>query len=185
MGLVPLLPMEVRGESLPGNLLLQFREEAAGERPGGQMESGLFGSAPSPGTHSAPRGLYKVTSLSTVTLNLPEFGLYTQAISHCSHVTIPVTSAQMARGEGDRACGTITEWLREPRFWQAAGLALPVFSQGFDVSSLIKPSEVLRASFPNRGNAPCDSRRHSSILDEAISLKGMPEYTLPLRWGLD
>lgn len=78
MGLVPLLSMEVQGESLPGNPLLQFREEAAGERPGEQMESGLFvGSVPFPGTHSALRGLYKVRSLGTVSLNLPEFGLYT------------------------------------------------------------------------------------------------------------
>lgn len=84
----------------------------------------------------------------------------------------------MVKGEADRACGTITERLRKPRSWQAAGLALPVFSQGFGASSLIKPSEVLRASFPNRRNTPCDSRRHSFILDEAISLKGMPEYTL-------
>lgn len=38
--------------------------------------------------------LYKVRSLGTVTLNLPAFGLYTQVISHLSHVTVPVTSVQ-------------------------------------------------------------------------------------------
>ena len=73
---------------------VRFREEAAGDRPGEQMESGLFGSVPFPGTQSALKGLYKVKGPGAVTLNLPKFGLYTEVISHLSHITIPVTSAQ-------------------------------------------------------------------------------------------
>lgn len=90
-------------------ILWLVREEAAGDRLGKQMEPGLFGSVPFPGNHSTLKGLYKVRSLGTATLNLPEFGLYTQVISRLSHLTVPVTPEQRVNGEADRACG-INGW---------------------------------------------------------------------------
>lgn len=92
MDLVPLLPIEVQGKRLPGNRLLQFQEEAAGDKTRGTVESGLLGSVSFPGTHSTLKGLYKVRSLGTVTLSLN--------LVHIPHLTIPVNSAQRVKGVG-------------------------------------------------------------------------------------